>query len=65
MSKVEIEIVSNGYIYKDSHNENAVMYTTEELFDRLLAYFEGRTEYFTDESYGRVEIHRERTEAKQ
>lgn len=56
---VEIEKVRNGYIYRDSYNQKEVMYTTEELFDRLLARFEGRTEHFSGDSYGRVVIHRE------
>ena len=57
---IEIEKVSNGYIYKDSHHPKEVMQTTDELFDRILLACEGRWKHFSGDMYGKVRIDREK-----
>lgn len=58
--EVRIEEVSNGYILKGLGilKETEVYGTLDEVFDRLLTYFEGLCEHFNGPRYGKVSIKR-------
>ena len=55
---MEIIKVSNGYIIQDNYSEKEVYQTLDEVFERLLMHFEGRSETFGGNSFGKVRIER-------
>lgn len=59
--KIEIEKVSNGYIIQSDVNKE-VHESLDNVLDHLLSVFEGRSRYFTGDSYGKVIIEREPNE---
>jgi len=56
--EIKIEKAKNGYILKESQGTGAlkIFYTIQELFDWLLLIFEGKSENFKGDLYGKVEI---------
>jgi predicted RNase H-like nuclease (RuvC/YqgF family) len=53
---IRITKVSKGYIVNKGYDE---VYTSlDDVFEELLAFFEGRREGFTDSSYGKVTVSR-------
>jgi hypothetical protein len=58
MDNIIIKKVTNGYIIEDSIFTR-VYNTLEEVFDHLLLQYEGRSETFRSDSYGKVTINRE------
>jgi hypothetical protein len=55
MSSIEIDKVDNGYIIKYI-TAKRVCKTTEELFEELLASFEGLRPHFKGKLHGKVNI---------
>lgn len=62
--KIEIEKIKGGYILnrKEYGDNRELIFTTEELFEKLLQIFEGRANCFHENMYGKVII--ERKESK-
>lgn len=52
---MEIEKVSNGYIAKDVIDKE-VFLTIKELFEHLLLIYEGKSDSFSGDSYGKIII---------
>ena len=53
---IQIERVYNGYIFRPNIGEAELFLSTQDLFDRLLLYFEGKSKHFRNDSYGKVII---------
>lgn len=60
--KVEIEKVENGYIARSIHigGYTTVSNSLEELFNQLLLMFEGLSESFSGNRYGKIVIQRKK-----
>ncbi len=61
MGIVKIERVENGFIL-ELDNTKTVYLTLDELFERLLLHYEGKSKVFYHEAYGNVIIERDRQE---
>ena len=55
---IDIEQVKNGYIVTQTGKGTEIFKTTDELFEDLLLRFEGRSEGFGGQCYGKVWITR-------
>ena len=51
---MNIKKVTNGYIIKNKFGTEEIFQSIEEVFNRLLLHFEGKSEKFDGDSYGKV-----------
>jgi hypothetical protein len=57
---MQIEKCSNGYIMSYPGGKKTVGLNIESIFGIMLCYFEGKSETFYGESYGKVDVSYER-----
>jgi len=52
----QIRKVENGYIVRDGYGTESIYFNISEVFSELLFRFEGKSEFFKNNSYGKVKV---------